>query len=313
MIERPLRYKNIFELALSATLLTGCARVAGGKYNPVLPTQTTPAVTQTIENPFTPTNTLIPTASPTETPTHTPYHLFGIDFLEQRGVNIVLTLSNGLRFSMATTPTLDCDTHKGFAPKLHTSCEYQFLGNPDMVHFVHSGFVNRQDEMPAEYLRHWLEDSTIDYPATEDKLSPSERIQRMNELVGSPVQIIQGDEKVIDLKVLGVVRVPPDNLGPLNDYCPNIEDAQSKIPDGMKLNESGECVGIPKGPVEHLTNKDIMAHLIKLDPGFAQFQDDGEPQLFIIFCGWRIPEEDKNLSPRPSSYSWSRYVIVIGK
>lgn len=286
------RNKTILKLAFGATLLTGCAEASSGQ-NPTLNPEIIPA-TATIGNPFkteeTATATFTPTGTlfPTETPAPVvPYRMFGVDFSDvSRKISLSLDLLNGRGFKfLPTTPTLDCDTKGGFAPKNLTSCEYQFWGNSeDMIHFTHSGWWHDENlenptyfKMSAEDIRHYIEDKDPNYDRAETKVSPEERDRRMAEFVGAIVKIEGSDE---ELRILGVVRVPPDKL---------------------QTFEKG--------------NETIIETLSQIDPNFAKFKIDGIPQIFVVFCGWRFPQEDKTLPEgfRPNSYEWSRYVFVIGK
>jgi hypothetical protein len=307
---REINYPQFFKLALGATLLTGCANVAHGEgtrtptpFMPEIPSGTNTPSVQTIETPPFPTLETTSTPSPTETLiSPVPYHVFGVDFSDlSKGLSFILNSSTGKSFSLNTKPTLVCNDKKEFAPKELTSCEYPPKANPeDLFHFTHSGYWHDSNaekpvyiEMPAEALRHYLEDKY--YPEycrggckegeVVEQVSEEERSRRMAEFIGTPVQVIQENGATVDLKVLGIIRVPPEKLGPF-------------------LSDSTEAY------------EDIIKTLSEINPDYAKYKIDGTPEIFVIFCGWYNPNELKNLpagAERPNSYSWSRYVIVVGK
>jgi hypothetical protein len=276
---------------------------------------------------FVPTETPFPTETPILTPTvetRIPYRLFGIDFANSsHPVDIQISLPTGTVFNVNSTPVV-CETvdpySSEFTPGEHFGCAYQPRSNSeDVFLFAHSGWFHEPKpdgdikyiKLETEDLRHWLEDSGGYNP---DIRLPLDLIRHnMDSLVGASVEITQSENTATDLKILAVVRVPPDKLGPFVDVCPNIGASQSHIPEGMSLDEAGDCVGTPTGQVEQLTNEDIMATLAGIDPSVAKFASDGKPQIVVIFCGWHSPEEDSLDTGPQGYYEWSRYAIVIGK
>jgi hypothetical protein len=292
-------------LLLGTVLLTGCAGSVGPTNTPDSPIFNPTPLTETFvptKTPFQP-EILIPTSflPPTETlvPTPTvevkiPYLSFGIDFGDSsRQVDIQISLSNGKVFNVNSTPVI-CETidtyHSVFAPGKHNTCAYQPRSNSeDIFLFGHSGWLHEPKpdggtnyiKMETEDIRHWLEDFG---GYTPDRRLPLEQIQRnINDFVGANIEITQGENTATDLKVLAVVRVPPDKLGPF-------------------------------GSDSDLSNEDIMTTLAIIDPSVAQYANDGKPQIIIIFCGWHNVEEDNiNHNPNANYYAWSRYAIILGK
>jgi hypothetical protein len=286
-------------LLLGTVLLTGCAGSIGQTNTPDSPTFNPIPLTEI----FVPIETLLPieTQFPTETPVPTstveakiPYRLFGIDFGDSsRQIDIQISLSNRKVFNINSTPII-CEAidtyHSEFAPGKHNTCAYQPRSNSeDMFLFGHSGWFHEPKpdgginyvKMETENIRHWLEDFGGYTP--EIRL-PLEQIQRnMNDFVGANVEITQGKNVATDLKVLAVVRVPPDKLGPF-------------------------------GSNSNLNDEDIMATLASIDPSVAQYANDAKPQIVIIFCGWHNVEEDNiNHNANANYYAWSRYAIILGE
>lgn len=297
--------KQAINLLLSSVLLTGCAGVARATNTPESPTIDPTPITETFEPTLTPflpeTQPITEIQSPTEThsPTPTveaeiPYRLFGIDFSDSsRKIDIKISLGNGKVFDVNSTPIV-CETvdtyHAGFTPGRHNTCAYQPRSNSeDMFLFGHSGWFHEPkpdgsiyyDKLETENIRHYLEDFGGYTP--EIRLSLDKIQQNMNNFIGANVEITQGETTATELKVLAVVRVPPDKLGPFDSN-------------------------------NNLNSEDIMTTLAGIDPTTVQFASDGKPQIIIIFCGWRSPEENKiNPNPNLNRYAWSRYAIILGK
>ncbi len=324
-----MKESNLINIGLVAALLAGCTRSGIRTPDPHSPIITPTPITETY-TPFQP-ETFVPfnsteTAIPSPTPEISiPYKMFGIDFADSgKKIDIKIALSTGKNFDIDSTPTVCEDTSPYsslFLPGEHFTCEYQFRNNPeDMGHYTHSGWFHEPMEngginyvkLEAENIRHYFEDAT-NYDDDKKRLTLAQIQERMTEFVNANVSISQGDITTEGLKVLNIVRVPPDKLGPFIDFCPNIGASQSHVPEGMKLNAAGECVGTPTGQIEQLTNEDVMATLALIDPSFTEYVSDGKPQIIIIFCGWRSPEDNPIKDSTPGFYEWSRYVIILGK
>ena len=302
-MERP--QFRLINLALDALLLTGCAGGARAINTPDSPTFSPTPITQTFvptETPFSPeiqlpTVTQIPIETPVPTPTveaRIPYRLFGIDFGDSsRRVDMQISLSNGEVFNVNSTPIV-CETidtySSGFIPGTHNTCAYQPRNNSeDMFLFGHSGWFHETKpdgsinyiKLETESIRHYLEDFGGYTP--EIRLPLDFTQHNMDAFVGANVEIVQGETTATELKVLAVVRVPPDKLGPFDSN-------------------------------NNLNSEDIMTTLAEIDPSTAQFASDDKPQIVIIFCGWHNGGEDSiNPNPDISRYAWSRYAIILGK
>ena len=293
--------ERIFRVTLAALLMTGCARVSEPKPTRSS-TSSTPSASQTFTpTPFQPKDLQTPfgTSLTTETPTPTeappPYRLFGIDFSDpDKKIDIQITLSDKSAFNINAFPTTVCGSV--YEPGKHFSCDYQFTKkNPeDMLHFVHSGYIDHAKvRLEAEDIRHFIEDPPGNW---DTRLSLDQIKKNMEGFLGAAVNITQGDAEAHDLKILAIVRVPPDKLGPFS-HNPYITDS-----DGEKT---------------LLTNEDIMTTLTGINPTVAKFENDGEPQIVVVFCGWHNPEEEKlqGVDPYDAAdfYQSVRYAIILGK
>lgn len=293
--------ERIFRVTLATLLMTGCTHMSEPK-----PTRSSSSSTLFTSQTFTPTpfqpkdvqtplETPVTPEIPTPTEAPPPYKMFGIDFSNpDKKIDIQITLSEGSVFNINAFPTTTCGSV--YEPGEHFSCNYQFSGkNPeDMLHFVHSGYIDKgKIKLEAEDIRHFIEDPPGNWDA---RLTPEQIKKNMEGFLGATVNIIQGDTEAYDLKVLAIVRVPPDKLGPFshNPYM---------------LDGNGEKI--------LLTNEDIVATLAGIDPAVAEFESDGKPQIVVVFCGWQNPAEKKlqGVDPYDAAdyYQAVRYAIILGK
>ncbi len=292
--------ERLFRAATIATfLMAGCSTVpktrAGQGYDNNIRIVWTPTVI-----PFLPDleQTLGPTPlPPTETSTEIiyPYKMFGIDFSDfSKEIDIQIDLSQGSSFKVNSFASFLCGPI--YAPGNHFSCDYQLQDrNPeDLLHFVHSGYVNQgQIKLEAEDIRHFLEDS----PGSWDKrLAPDQIQKNMDMFIEADVSITQGDIEAKNLKVLAMVRVPPDKLGPFS-HNPYVQG-----PEGQKV---------------LLTNENIFSTLATIDPSISDYEKDGKAQIVIIFCGWNNPAEKDLVGVDPYDaadfYQAVRYAIILGE
>ena len=297
--------KHAINLLLGSVLLTGCAEGARATNTPESPAFNPSPLTETFEptaTPFMPevqpaTEIQSPTETPFPTPTveaRIPYRLFGIDFADSsRQVDIKISLGNGKVFNVNSTPIV-CETvdtyHAEFTPGRHNTCAYQPRSNSeDMFLFGHSGWFHEPKpdgsinyiKLETERIRHYLEDFGGYTP--EIRLSLDKIQQNMNNFVGANVEITQGETTATELKVLAIIRVPPDKMGPFDTS-------------------------------NGLNNEDVMSTLTAIDPSVTEYVNDGKPQIIIIFCGWHnVAEDGISTISNNNYYAWSRYAIILGK
>jgi hypothetical protein len=239
----------------------------------------------------TPALEIIPEAIPTfsPTPTQDPFEFHGLNFETGEDFSIVINLPNSpigpQEFDISETPVTSrvdgCDRSEdgSFAPPARTVCIYPLsAGNPegDIIYWAHTGRDWIFSPYAAETLRDYIEGThPIRFYNTD--LTPEERQVRMDSLREAIVSLSQAGTETAELNILGVYRVPPLNVEAFNRGG---------------LEGSIQAAG-------------------QINPELLTFLGNGQRELFVVFCGINVPDEEAPEHHR--WYEWSRYIVVIGE